>query len=134
MKETFVITTMADPDRPALCFRVEVPEGAVDLTTTKLLASGAGQAFELTEEQIRSLGSAYKPSKADRPNTTITRISVDGRMTVHTYSLTLERLRAFLFAMDEIRTYDGKQGRPEKAVLQLTTSKERRLAKRQVTY
>jgi hypothetical protein len=112
---TFVIVTTADPRRIGLSYKVEMPDWGVNTWY----------------EENPDLKAKRHFAAVEVPNTTVTWIKPDGSVKIETFAFTMEDLNALLQKADyEYDNYDAnvgrKQGRPEKKVLVMTTSKERR--------
>jgi hypothetical protein len=110
---TFVIVTTADPTRPGLSFKVELPEFAYEnWFKNNLVVAEALQKGFITE----------------RYNTSITVIDSENLVDTKKYWFEWSTLNNLLLEADFQTGYDTerKPGRPEKKVLVMTTSKERR--------
>lgn len=109
---TFIVATTADPARPGLSYKIEMPPNRAEQwhKDSPILLQGRRETF------VNDLV----------PNTVISRIHGDGR--VETEALHLEWYQINELLTDAETHYEERQGpgRPERRVLVLTTSKERR--------
>lgn len=120
--DTFVFVTNADPERPGLTFKVTIPSWAVEEWYDNNAILKRVRSTWVSDEELLALG--LKPQK---PNTSVTRL-VEDRVVVETFMLSWADVLQLLSRADGYREPDTyKQGRPEKNVLVMTTSKERRV-------
>jgi len=112
---TFVIVTTADSSRPGLTFKVEMPAWSVE-TWYK-------------DAEVLAPDRHWRFAMPDAPaNTAITQIASDGQVSCERFQLTWNQVLELLRNADYNYPEDTerRQGRPEKRVLVMTTSKERR--------
>lgn len=110
------VTTKADPRRVGLTYKIELPDWAFEAWYTNNV--------ELEKAHRRVVNHPY-----EKPSTGIIIIKSDGTLVAKAYDLSFEDLQDLLAQADNtIHPYEEVRGpgRPEKRVLVLTTSKERR--------
>jgi len=113
--DTFIVTTTADSSRFGLAYKIEMGPNAAEewFRNTKVLLEARKETF-VNESLV--------------PNTTIVWLHSDGRVESEDVHMQWEAVNELL-ARAEYNTDSPeyrKQGRPERRVLVLTTSKERR--------
>jgi len=116
---TFIVATNADPNRPGMMFKVELPDFAVEdwWVETPLFQ----------EERLW-----FHADPKRNTNTVITMMTPNGLVKAEAMQLTWMQVTDILRRADYDYPDDAeqgirRQGRPEKRVLLLTTSKDRRV-------
>jgi hypothetical protein len=114
---TFVIVTSADPSRVGLSYKIEMPNWALE------------EWFVENKEVLLAQRHAFN-TPSQRGNTSITHIDERGSVSAKTYLFEWADLYRLLQKAEDVRASayadEIRPGRPEKRVLVLTTSKERR--------
>ena len=113
---TIIVSTTADRTRPGLTFKIELGDEAYEQwSTSNTVVEAWRKAF------------ASEPTWSSA-NTGLLIIHPDGHVEAKMYDFTWEGLTNALMDADAAgrNPYETSRGRPEKRVLVLTTSKERR--------
>jgi hypothetical protein len=114
-EHVFIISTTADKARPGLTWKIEIPNWAVE-------------SWWLENKVLRL--AQRKAHRIETGNTGIIHFDPEGAVEVMRCEFEWFDLQTVLAAADRIRNTayaeDIRPGRPEKRVLTLTTSKERR--------
>jgi len=109
---TFIVSTVADPQRPGLTFKVELPRWSIEEWFVENRLIQNAEAVALVDKSA---------------NTTIIHVDEEGNLSSKNYQFEWRALHTVLGQADDIKDQNETRiGRPEKRVLIMNTSKDRR--------